>query len=100
MTNSDTYDNLRSVFESLIPLSDQEWALLGGAFTERVVDSRTSGKFHQAATQHTSVKRAYLYASKLVHFSDDPSGVPVLMVEWSMLLCSPKRQCHKQRDGR
>lgn len=42
MTNPNAYDNLRSVFESLVPLSDQEWALLGGAFTERVVDSRTA----------------------------------------------------------
>lgn len=41
MTNSNAYDNLRSAFESLVPLSDQEWALLGGAFTERVVESRT-----------------------------------------------------------
>lgn len=42
MTNPKAYDNLRSVFESLVPLSDQEWDLLGGAFTERVVDSRTA----------------------------------------------------------
>lgn len=42
MTNPNAYDNLRSVFESLVPLSDQEWDLLGGAFTERVVDSRTA----------------------------------------------------------
>lgn len=42
MTNPNAHDNLRSVFESLVPLSDQEWGLLGGAFTERVVDSRTA----------------------------------------------------------
>lgn len=41
MTNSNTHDNLRSMVESLVPLSDQEWALLGGAFTERVVESKT-----------------------------------------------------------
>lgn len=41
MTNLNAYDNLRSMLESLVPLSEEEWALLGGAFTERVVDSKT-----------------------------------------------------------
>jgi CRP-like cAMP-binding protein len=41
MTNPNAYDKLKSVLENLVPLSEREWALLSGAFTERVVDSKT-----------------------------------------------------------
>lgn len=40
-TNPNAHDKLRSAFESLVPLSEQEWALLSSAFEERVVDSKT-----------------------------------------------------------
>ncbi len=41
MKTSNAYDKLKSMIESLVSLSEQEWALLSGAFTERVVDSKT-----------------------------------------------------------
>jgi CRP-like cAMP-binding protein len=41
MKTSNAYDKLKSMLESLVSLSEQEWALLSGAFTERVVDSKT-----------------------------------------------------------
>jgi CRP-like cAMP-binding protein len=40
-TNSNAYNQLKSVFNSLVPLSEQEWASLSGAFEERIVDSKT-----------------------------------------------------------
>lgn len=41
MTNSNAHRHLRSMLETLVPLSEEEWTLLGGAFMERVVDSKT-----------------------------------------------------------
>lgn len=41
MKTSNAYDKLKSMIESLVSLSEQEWVLLSGAFTERVVDSKT-----------------------------------------------------------
>jgi len=41
MQNPNAYDRLRSVVESLVPLSDQEWATFSAAFTERTIDGKT-----------------------------------------------------------
>jgi CRP-like cAMP-binding protein len=41
MQDPNAYDRLRSVVATLVPLSDQEWALFSAAFTERVIDSKT-----------------------------------------------------------
>jgi len=41
MQTPNAYDRLKSVLETLVPLSDQEWGSLRAAFTERTVDSKT-----------------------------------------------------------
>ncbi|WP_342085136.1 Crp/Fnr family transcriptional regulator [Dyadobacter sp. OTU695] len=61
MTNSSAHNNLRLMVESLVSLSEEEWALLGGAFTERAVDSKTV-----ITSEGEIEKEIYFIASGLV----------------------------------